>query len=266
MGTGEDLGGIRYTSLCPEGTRRHNIIDNAIGRRRKVAYLLMNAEEEHPTDAHRYRLELEALKEEIRDGRGVLMQHVAHCGEGCARDTSSGLSVSAFSNAGAPVHKKPALPRMSEIAARLREGEALDAIGAEYDRSADTLRGRLAAAGFSSRTGKPLTPPPAPARTVTVRPVVVEEPWRKDAVCAQTDPESFFPEKGGSTREAKSVCASCTASAECLDYAIDNHERFGIWGGLSERERRKVAAALRAPAPDLTPDATAGINLDQESA
>ena len=64
--------------------------------------------------------------------------------------------------------------------------------------------------------------------------------WQERALCAQTDPEAFFPEKGGSTREAKSVCASCTVSAECLDYAIDNDERFGIWGGLSERERRKL--------------------------
>lgn len=64
--------------------------------------------------------------------------------------------------------------------------------------------------------------------------------WQEDALCAQTDPEAFFPEKGGSTREAKNVCAECTVRAECLQYALDNDERFGIWGGLSERERRKI--------------------------
>ena len=64
--------------------------------------------------------------------------------------------------------------------------------------------------------------------------------WQERALCAQTDPEAFFPEKGGSTREAKKVCASCEVRAECLDYALANDERFGIWGGLSERERRKL--------------------------
>ena len=53
-------------------------------------------------------------------------------------------------------------------------------------------------------------------------------------------PEAFFPEKGGSTREAKRVCLSCEVRAECLEYALGNDERFGIWGGLSERERRKL--------------------------
>jgi WhiB family redox-sensing transcriptional regulator len=64
--------------------------------------------------------------------------------------------------------------------------------------------------------------------------------WQERALCAQTDPEAFFPEKGGSTREAKRVCMSCDVRPECLSYALANDERFGIWGGLSERERRRV--------------------------
>jgi WhiB family redox-sensing transcriptional regulator len=64
--------------------------------------------------------------------------------------------------------------------------------------------------------------------------------WQADSLCAQTDPEAFFPEKGGSTRDAKKICASCDVRAQCLDYALQNDERFGIWGGLSERERRKI--------------------------
>ena len=64
--------------------------------------------------------------------------------------------------------------------------------------------------------------------------------WQVDALCSQTDPEAFFPEKGGSTRDAKRVCASCEVKAECLEYALQNDERFGIWGGLSERERRRL--------------------------
>lgn len=64
--------------------------------------------------------------------------------------------------------------------------------------------------------------------------------WQAEALCAQTDPEAFFPEKGGSTNEAKLVCQCCLVRTECLDYALANDERFGIWGGLSERERRRL--------------------------
>ena len=63
--------------------------------------------------------------------------------------------------------------------------------------------------------------------------------WQADSLCTQTDPEAFFPEKGGSTRDAKRICAECTVKTECLEYALANDERFGIWGGLSERERLK---------------------------
>ncbi|QIK62987.1 WhiB family transcriptional regulator [Leucobacter viscericola] len=64
--------------------------------------------------------------------------------------------------------------------------------------------------------------------------------WQTDALCAQTDPEAFFPEKGGSTRDAKRICEGCEVRSECLEYALENDERFGIWGGLSERERRRL--------------------------
>jgi WhiB family transcriptional regulator, redox-sensing transcriptional regulator len=65
-------------------------------------------------------------------------------------------------------------------------------------------------------------------------------PWADGAMCLQAEPDTFFPEKGGSTREAKRICQMCTVRAECLEYALVNDERFGIWGGLSERERRKL--------------------------
>ena len=64
--------------------------------------------------------------------------------------------------------------------------------------------------------------------------------WQNRTLCAQTDPEAFFPEKGGSTREAKKVCLTCEVRDDCLESALMNDERFGIWGGLSERERRKL--------------------------
>ncbi|MCF7547207.1 WhiB family transcriptional regulator [Pseudonocardia sp. WMMC193] len=72
-----------------------------------------------------------------------------------------------------------------------------------------------------------------------------EEDWRDRGLCAQTDPEAFFPEKGGSTREAKRICTGCEVRAECLEYAMTRDERFGIWGGLSERERRRLRKSRR---------------------
>src|SRR5215212_5848880 len=76
-------------------------------------------------------------------------------------------------------------------------------------------------------------------------PSVSDETWRLDALCAETDPEAFFPEQGGSTREAKRVCSGCAVRMECLEAALANDERFGIWGGLSERERRRLRLQRR---------------------
>jgi WhiB family redox-sensing transcriptional regulator len=81
---------------------------------------------------------------------------------------------------------------------------------------------------------------PAPAIALIDSILAAEETeWQDRALCAQTDPEAFFPDKGGSTRDAKNICLGCEVRAECLQYAVDNDERFGIWGGLSERERRR---------------------------
>lgn len=71
-----------------------------------------------------------------------------------------------------------------------------------------------------------------------------EDQWQERALCAQTDPEAFFPEKGGSTREAKRICLGCEVKDACLEYALANDERFGIWGGLSERERRRLKRGI----------------------
>jgi WhiB family redox-sensing transcriptional regulator len=59
-------------------------------------------------------------------------------------------------------------------------------------------------------------------------------------LCRQEDPEAFFPDMGGSSREAKQVCAACDVRAECLEYALTNDIRQGIWGGLSAHQRRRL--------------------------
>jgi hypothetical protein len=151
------------------------------------------------------------------------------------------VSIDMMGNSRAPSHRKPKLPPMSEIAERIVAGELLEDLAAEYDRHHDNIRQRLNTAGFSATTGFPLEEP----TTVVDLPLLLGqvfryEPWRDEALCAQTDPDSFFPEKGGSTREAKAVCTRCPVQAECVDEALANGERYGIWGGLSERERRKI--------------------------
>ncbi|MCL4433358.1 MAG: WhiB family transcriptional regulator [Actinobacteria bacterium] len=72
--------------------------------------------------------------------------------------------------------------------------------------------------------------------------------WKLRANCAGVDPDLFFPERGASTREAKAVCRGCIVREDCLEYAICHSEKFGIWGGLSERERRRIRRS-RAVAP-----------------
>jgi WhiB family redox-sensing transcriptional regulator len=67
-----------------------------------------------------------------------------------------------------------------------------------------------------------------------------ERRWQENANCLGVDPDLFFPERGASTREAKAVCRGCEVRMDCLEYALAHGEKFGIWGGLSERERRRV--------------------------
>lgn len=61
--------------------------------------------------------------------------------------------------------------------------------------------------------------------------------WQAQALCAQTGADFFFPEPGSSVREAKRICGMCEMRVACLEYALSNDERFGVWGGLSEKER-----------------------------
>ena len=64
--------------------------------------------------------------------------------------------------------------------------------------------------------------------------------WQDYANCRGADADLFFPERGASTRKAKGICAACQVRVECLEFAVTKSEKFGIWGGLSERERCKI--------------------------
>jgi len=87
------------------------------------------------------------------------------------------------------------------------------------------------------------------------QPCDIGENWQDFANCLGVDPDLFFPERGASTREAKEVCRGCVVRRDCLEFAITNSEKFGIWGGMSERERRRIrrqrALARQAAAAGL---------------
>jgi len=71
--------------------------------------------------------------------------------------------------------------------------------------------------------------------------------WQAFAACrsADVDLDAFFPGRGDRTDEARAICATCTVRDECLEYAMENGIQHGIWGGKSERERRKMRRQQR---------------------
>lgn len=78
-------------------------------------------------------------------------------------------------------------------------------------------------------------------------------PWQSQAACAGVDPDLFYPDRGESTDEAKAVCGACDVRETCLEYALTNRERFGIWGGASENERRVLRRARHASERGTSP-------------
>src|SRR3546814_9325878 len=104
---------------------------------------------------------------------------------------------------------------------------------------------------------RPTIAPTHPWEDTVQSPITIETEaedlsWQDYANCLGVDPDLFFPERGASTREAKEVCRGCVVREDCLEFALTNGEKFGIWGGMSERERRRLrrerALARRAGA------------------
>lgn len=71
--------------------------------------------------------------------------------------------------------------------------------------------------------------------------------WMTRGNCRHVDPELFFPERGASTDDAKAICAGCTVRDECLEYAIGHNIKFGIWGGKTIKQRRRITRERRHP-------------------
>lgn len=108
---------------------------------------------------------------------------------------------------------------------------------------------------MTRRRGSAETVRSAPGDSLDLSAIPAPPAWTDDALCAQVDPDLFFPVYGGSTRAAKSVCAACPVQRQCLEYALAYEAgelgvalsyQSGIYGGLSERERRTLVRARRA--------------------
>ncbi|GAC1517751.1 MAG: hypothetical protein NVS1B12_05640 [Acidimicrobiales bacterium] len=72
--------------------------------------------------------------------------------------------------------------------------------------------------------------------------------WRQTAACRGVDPDIFYPASDEEAEVAKSICAQCNARQTCLEYALANRERDGVWGGATEKERRRLLRQRRKSA------------------
>ncbi len=72
--------------------------------------------------------------------------------------------------------------------------------------------------------------------------------WRQRAACRGVDPDVFYPASDEEAEEAKSICRVCPVREACLEYALANRERDGVWGGATERERRRIVRQRRKSA------------------
>lgn len=72
--------------------------------------------------------------------------------------------------------------------------------------------------------------------------------WRQRAACRGVDPDIFYPVSDEEAEPAKAICAQCPVREACLEYALANRERDGVWGGATERERRRIVRQRRKSA------------------
>lgn len=135
------------------------------------------------------------------------------------------------------------LPPATELVNMLDAGATYEEIAEDHGCSPITVRQHVNDSGLLRRKVEPVEPDDDVIDLASLVPQG-DLSWQDRGLCAQTDPEEFFPDKGGATRYAKAICAVCPVQAECLDYALANDERFGVWGGTTERDRRKIKRAL----------------------
>lgn len=70
--------------------------------------------------------------------------------------------------------------------------------------------------------------------------------WMSDAICPSVGTDLFFPERATSAAQPRRICDRCPVATQCLEYALDHHEDFGIWGGKSPKQREAIRRARAA--------------------
>jgi WhiB family transcriptional regulator, redox-sensing transcriptional regulator len=95
-----------------------------------------------------------------------------------------------------------------------------------------------------------------------------EYEWMLHARCRGAAPTEFFPSDGLGVESAQRICVACPVRGECLEYALEHRIEHGVWGGASERERRRILRRRRdlAPAPNATPTSTPAPTAEPSSA
>jgi len=86
----------------------------------------------------------------------------------------------------------------------------------------------------------PLTLEFTPLPAALLAPIDAERPWVVFGACRGAEADAFFPMTRDATQQALVICASCPVRVECLDYALEARERFGVWGGKTEKQRRQT--------------------------
>ena len=109
---------------------------------------------------------------------------------------------------------------------------------------------QLEAARIDSRSFQEVSPEYALGVMILQYTRELDDGWRSQAACdgEGVDSEIFFPERrgdNGKIKEAKKICASCPVQQECLDYALENNEDLGVWGGMSRNQRKKLKRAQK---------------------
>lgn len=124
-------------------------------------------------------------------------------------------------------------------------------LAARFMRALLAESGAVTREQVEARTMLPRPSSPPAVRVTVLVPLGRVRGWRREANCAGVDPDLFYPERGGSKalqarqiEQAKGVCAGCSVRMQCLADALEGQEAFGIWGGLSERERRDLQTRL----------------------
>lgn len=194
---------------------------------------------------------LEAVKEHKVQVAETQETYWAHHTEAHPRQNAT-----PFANLGSKsVTARADLPPVSDMLDMIDDGWTHQKIAEEYGCSQTTVTHRIQASGLAeqrkadkARAARPDGHANRDTGLVDIFASLWEADWIDDALCAQTDPDAFFPDKGKTNTAAKATCMRCEVREQCLESALSRNERFGIYGGKSERERRTILEERRRAA------------------